>query len=197
MRRKLAGIILGGLLAASWLNATAAEDSVKILLGGGLVISPGYMDFIDDAYTGYDESSGIGWLDFYGGLEFPVNPKFCIIGGCDLFVNSVDVSGGPLDETYANLILIPSVYGQLYLDSSQQVYVNGGVNLPVPSTGSDNFDFSNDGVGLGVNAGIRLAEVFRIEAGYTYVPVTVESPGGGDEDYNFGGPQLRAILSFW
>ena len=201
-------LAMGCVLAATLLHAIPVEaqdskdvDQFDVLLGGGLVVSPGYGDFIDDAYTLYNEDAGLGWLDLFAGVEYHPDPLFGIIGGFDVFVNSVDVNGGPLDETYSNLILLPSIYGQLYLDEEGKFYINAGINLPVPTTGSDYFDYENNGVGVGVNLGAQLAEVFRIEAGYVLVPVTVKPTSRNvtsfkEDDYNFGGVQVRAMLSF-
>ncbi len=179
------------------------DDRFDVLIGGGLVFSPEYKDFIDDVYesNGYDDSGGGGWLDLYAGLEFRPAPQFGIIAGCDFWFNGVDASGGPLDETYANVIVIPSLYGQLYFTESRMFYINGGVSLPLPGTGSDNFEFENNGLGLGANIGVELASLIRIEAGYTYMPITAKTTSsnplpGGEKDYNFGGPQIRLLLAF-
>lgn len=178
-------------------------DDFDVLIGGGFIISSGYQDFIEDAYNpyNYSDSGGDGWLDLYFGVEFRPAPQFGIIAGCDLWLNGVDADGGLLDETYANAIVIPSVYGQLYLTESRMFYINGGINLPLPGTGSDYFEFENNGLGLGANIGVELADLLRIEAGYTYVPITAKTtsnyPGpAGEKDYNFGGPQIRLLLAF-
>lgn len=179
------------------------DDRFDVLIGGGLVFSPGYSDYIDDAYeaNGYSDAGSGGWLDLYAGLEFRPAPQFGIIAGCDLWFNGVDASGGPLDETYYNMIVIPSLYGQLYFTESRMFYINGGVNFPLPESDSDNFDFESDGVGFGANLGVELANLIRIEAGYTYLPIKAKATSsnpvvGGEEEYNFGGPQIRLLLAF-
>jgi hypothetical protein len=206
LKATLATVLVAALCHASTDRTAGGDqplDQFKILLGGGLILSPGYMDFLDDFYTaaGYGNEGGLGWIDLYGGIEVRLNQQFGIIVGCDLWINGVDAVGGELDESYATAILIPSLYGQLYLNDSGTFYINAGINLPVPSTGSDYFDFSNDGLGFGLNAGVQFAEVFRVEAGYAYVPVTAEATPGNsfwpsENDYDFGGPQIRALLSF-
>ena len=216
MTKKLLNIALGTMLAVSLCHAQedsgiesaanvseSAVDTFDLLLGGGFVISSGYQDYIDDVYdnSGYSDSGGYGWLALYVGGEFRPDPQFGIIGGCDLWLNGVDVTGGPLDENYANIILIPSVYGQFYFTESRTVYINGGLNLPLPVTGSDYFEFENNGIGLGANIGVELAETFRIEAGYTHVPVKAKATASnpvlsGEEEYNFGGLQIRMLLAF-
>ncbi len=199
-------MIMGCVLVGSVLSASAAEeDQVDLVLGGGLLFSSDYDEFIDDAYgsAGYSDAGGTGWVDFYGGVEFHIDEQLALLLGCDALVNTVDANGGLLNETYANLILAPSVYGQLYLTPEQTVYVNGGFSLPLPATGSDYFELENNGIGIGANIGVRLAEVFRIEAGYLYLPVTAKATSsnpvyapGTQEDYNFGGLMFRALLSF-
>lgn len=178
-------------------------DDFDVLIGGGFVISPGYQDYIDDAYSSslYSDSGGDGWLDLYFGVEFRPASQFGIIVGCDLWLNGVDADGGLLDETYANAIVIPSVYGQLYFTESRMFYINGGINLPMPGTGSDYFEFENNGLGLGANIGVELADLLRIEAGYTYVPITAKATSShpvvfDEEDYDFGGAQIRLLLAF-
>ncbi|MBN2161588.1 MAG: hypothetical protein JXR25_06125 [Pontiellaceae bacterium] len=194
--KRIMGITAALLLAGTGSFAQETGD-VSLLLGGGGVISPGFVDFIDDAYSAYSDNGGYGWLDFYAGLEYRIDERFCVIAGGDMLLNGIDVSGGPLDESYSNMILVPSVYGQLWLNEEQTLYLNGGLNLPIPMTGSDLFDYKNDGIGFGGNVGVRLAEIFRIEGGISYIPVEVDGPGGyGHRSYNFGGLQLRALLSF-
>lgn len=207
MRKCLLRAVVGCLLVGSWFNASAAEedsatDQVDLILGGGLLISPEYRNFIDDVYGPfYSDAGGEGWLDLYGGIEIRADQQIALILGCDALINAVDASGGPLDETYANLILVPSVYGQIYFTPERTVYINGGVSLPLPATGSDYFDLENDGLGFGANIGVELADVFRIEAGYTYIPVTAEATSSnpvwsGEKDYSFGGFLIRALLAF-
>ncbi len=182
-------------------------DSFDFIIGGGFVVSPEFKDYIDDVYesSGYDTSGGGGWLDLYVGAEIRPAPQFGVIFGCDFWINGVDATtyGGPgtLDETYANVITIPSVYGQLYFTESRLFYINGGISLPLPSTGSDYFEFENNGLGLGANIGVELADLLRIEGGYSYVPVTAKATSvnpvlSGEKDYNFGGFQLRLLLAF-
>jgi len=194
-------VVLMGVAAHGQTNK---EDNVDFVLGGGLIGSAGYSDFIDDAYSSfYDTSGGDGWLDLYVGVEIRPAAQFGILLGCDMMINGVDATGGPLAESYGNVIMVPSVYGQLYFTESRVFYINGGISLPLPDTGSDYFEFENNGLGLGANLGVEIAGVLRIEGGYTYIPVTVKTtssnpiyPAGLEEDYNFGGVQLRALLAF-
>ncbi len=174
------------------------EDNVDLIFGGGLIVSPGYSDFVDDAYIGaFSTSDGEGWLDLYAGVEIRPAAQFGVLLGLDLLINGIDASGGPLAETYANVLVVPSVYGQLYFTEARTFYINGGVSLPLPDTGSDFFEFENNGLGLGANIGVEIADVLRIEGGYTYLPVTVKSVGlPGEKDYDFGGLQLRVLLAF-
>jgi len=180
-------------------------NRAELVLGGGLLFSSDYGEYIDDAYgsAGYSDAGGEGWLDLYIGVEIPVDDQIAVLLGCDALLNTVDAEGGPLNETYANLILAPSAYGQIYLTPKRTVYINGGLSLPLPTTSSDNFELENNGIGIGANVGVKLAEVFRIEAGYLYLPVTAKSTSsnpvyllGSQEDYNFGGFLMRALLSF-
>jgi hypothetical protein len=171
---------------------------VDLIFGGGLILSSGYSDFVDDAYSSfYSTSGGDGWLDLYAGVEIRPAQQFGILIGLDMMINGVDATGGLLAETYANIIMVPSVYGQLYLTKDRMFYVNGGINLPLPDTGSEYFELENNGLGLGANIGVEIADVLRIEGGYTYVPVTVNWVGFPlEKDYDFGGLQIRALLAF-
>ncbi len=205
--------------AASTTNSTASTDAEAVpveqvkpekrdkfdfIIGGGLVVAPEYSDYVDDVYeaAGYINTDDAGgWLDLYVGLEYRPVSRIGIIVGGDLWVNGgVDVSSGPLDETYANYIFIPSIYGQLYITS--WLYINGGVNFPMPDTGSKYFEFESDGTGFGANIGIEIADIVRIEGGYVHVPVTAKATSKNtaipafEDDYNFGGAQLRILLAF-
>ncbi len=182
------------------------QDKVGFLIGGGIVVSPGYNDYVKESYRagGYDDESGLGWLDLYAGIEFKLKSNFSIMAGSDLWVNKVEIEGGSLDESYLNTIIIPSIYGKFYFDEAKTFYVTGGLLIPFPSSNSDNFEFENDGIGLGGGIGLSTAEDgtgINFEFGYIYVPVeakaTESNPSvGGGEDYNFGGIQLRALLAF-
>jgi hypothetical protein len=186
--------------------APKKRDKFDFIIGGGLVSSSGYGDYIDDVYkaNGYSNLDDVsGWLDLYIGVEYRPASQFGIIVGGDIWINGgVDASGGGgLDETYANVIFIPSIYGQLYLTKSRWLYVNAGVNFPIPETGSDFFEFESDGVGFGANIGVEIAGVVRLEGGYVSVPVTVKATASnpllaGEEDYDFGGAQIRVLLAF-
>ncbi|MCF7816812.1 MAG: hypothetical protein K9M54_02920 [Kiritimatiellales bacterium] len=216
MNENLMKAVLGIMLAASFCHAQTDEgiegvkdgqaeatDKVAVLFGGGFVYSPGYGDFIDDTYVnqGYEDSGLGGWLDLYMGVEYKALPQVSVIGGCDLMLNAVDVSGGALDETYLNAILNPSLYGQFFTEA-RSFYVNGGISLPIPSTGSDYFEYENNGVGWGGHIGYASSTgVFRIEVGYVSVPVTAKASASnpvliGEEEYDFGGFQLKAMVGF-
>lgn len=192
----LAVAVLVGVAAR---GQTGKDDNVDLLVGGGFIVSPGYSDFIDDAYKSPNSTSdGEGWLDLYVGVEIRPAKQFGVLLGCDMLINGVDVSGGgPLDENYANIIMVPSVYGQLYFTETRTFYINGGVTLPLPDTGSDKFEFKNNGLGLGANVGVEIADLLRIEGGYSYIPVTVKGDGSSfKKDYDFGGLQIRVLLAF-
>ena len=188
---------------------TEKRDKFDFIIGGGLVSAPEYGDFIEDVYEspalGYTSLDDVsGWLDLYLGFEYRPVSRIGIIVGGDLWVNAgVDATGGVIDEAYANAIFIPSIYGQLYVTS--WLYVNAGVNFPMPETGSKYIEIESDGIGFGANIGIEIAKILRIEGGYVHVPVTVKTTSkftaatgfaGGEEDYDFGGVQLRLLLAF-
>lgn len=217
MSEKMMKAVLGVLLAASFCQAQSdmgidgAKDSqaeatgtIAVLFGGGFVYSPGFGDFVDDAYVsqGYEDSGLGGWLDLYAGVEYKAMPQVSVIGGCDLMLNAVDVVDGTLDETYLNAILNPSLYGQFYFTEARSFYVNGGISLPIPSTGSDYFEYENNGVGWGAHIGYASSTgVFRIEVGYVSVPVTAKASASNpvpieEEEYDFGGFQLKAMVGF-
>jgi len=171
------------------------DDKVDVLLGIGFAFSPGYSDFIDDNYA---DSTGIGgWLDLYLGVDYKITPQLSVFGGVDFWMNGVDVVGFQ-SESYINTIFIPSIYAQYYFTKSRTFYVNGGIGLPIPNTGSEYFDYSSDGVTLGGNIGIAVGEgTARFEAGYLMVPVKVESLSSGvSKDYDFGGFQFRFMFGF-
>jgi len=185
--------------------APEKRDKFDFIIGVGLVAAPEYGDYLDDVYgplySGLDDYEG--WVDLYLGFEYRPVSRFGIIVGGDLWINGgVDASGGPFDESYANTIIIPSIYGQLYLTKSGWLYVNAGVNFPIPDTGSKYFEFNSDGTGFGVNIGVEIADILRIEAGYVSVPVNVEATSKNlptpafDKDYDFGGAQVRVLLAF-
>lgn len=208
MKHYIKGLVV---IAMAWGMSAAGEevntekkvDKFDVLIGGGFVLSSGYQDYVDDVYSfaGYSDQGGYGWLDLYLGFEFRPVEQFGIIVGGDIWVNGVDVVGGAIPETYVNTILIPSIYGQYYFTKSRTVYINGGINFPIPNTGSDYFEFESNGLGVGFNIGVELADIFRIEGGLVSVPVKVKSTPAnpvvsGEGEYDFGGLQLRMLLAF-
>lgn len=209
MNKHMKTILMVGVLAvvctAGIVFAEDAEpqDKLDFMLGGEFVISPGYNDYTDEAYPGYDSVGGYGWIGLLLGLEYKVTPQISVIGSCDLWFNSVEVTGGALDESYLNVIVLPAIYAQYYFTQSRSFYVNAGINLPLPSTGSDYYEFSGNGVGFGGNLGFAFGynKNMRFEAGYVIVPVEAEATPSnpvlsGTEDYNFGGFQARFIFAF-
>jgi len=190
-------------------DAPKKRDKFDLIIGGGLVFSSGYGDYLDDVYSpanGYINLDDFaGWVDLYLGVEYRPAEQFGIIVSGDIWLNGgVDASGGgSLDETYANAIFIPSLYGQFYFTKSRTFYINGGINFPIPETGSDFFEFESDGIGFGVNIGVEIADLLRIEGGYVSVPVKVKATTAaslalfpGEESYDFGGAQIRLLLAF-
>jgi len=185
-------------------HAKEKEDRFDITIGAGIVSSSGYEDYVDDAYGvgNYIDEDIYGWLDLYAGIEYRPFKQFGIIGGCDVWLNGLEVAGGAIDESsFINTIVIPSLYGQLYLTKSRLFYVNAGINFPIPSAGSSFFEFDSSEIGYGVNIGMELFNLLRIEGGYTYVPVTVKKTASNllpfqETDYDFGGPQIRVLLAF-
>ena len=154
-----------------------------------------------NGYVNLDDFSG--WVDLYIGAEYRPVEQFGIIVNGDIWLNGgVDAPrGGAFGETYANAIFIPSLYGQFYFTKSRTFYINGGINFPIPETGSNFFEFESDGLGFEVNIGVEIADLLRIEGGYVSVPVKVKATASnpllsGEEDYDFGGAQIRLLLAF-
>jgi len=210
MNHKLLEIAAVAMLSLSICRAGEKKDSFDIMIGAGIVSSPGYEDYIDDAYSdaaNYIGDNVYGWLDLYAGIEYRPFKQFGIIGGCDVWLNGLETAAektaGIDESSYFNSLVIPSLYGQLYLTKSRLFYVNAGINFPIPTAGSSFFEFESSEIGYGVNIGMELFNLLRIEGGYTYVPVTVKEtsnipPGYNYEetDYDFGGPQIRVLLAF-
>jgi hypothetical protein len=205
MKHKLLKIITVATLSLTLSHAEEKKDSFDITIGAGIVSSSGYEDYINDAYFNagsYIDKDVYGWLDLYAGLEYRPFSQFGIIGGCDVWLNGLESLGGVIEESsFVNMIIIPSLYGQLYLTKSRLFYINAGVNFPIPDAGSSYFEFDSAEIGYGVNIGVELFELLRIEGGYTYIPVTVKKTSSNptvyeETDYDFGGPQIRLLLAF-
>ena len=81
------------------------DDKVDVLFGVGFVFSPGYSDFIDDVYSAYDSSGGLGWLDLYLGVDYKITPQLSVFGGVDFWMNFVDELYG---EQYMYIVLSTS-----------------------------------------------------------------------------------------
>ncbi len=209
MKYKQWKIVVGLVLAFSACHAVAEAqegDKFDFIVGLGFVIAPEYGDYVDDVYNaaGYlslDDTAG--WIDLYLGVEYRPVEQFGILVGSDLLFNgggdATSIGGvGGIDETYVNAILLPSIYGQFYFTQSRTFYINGGINFPIPETGSDFFGWESDGVGFGANIGVEIADVVRIEGGYVSIPIKTEVTANNPvaTGYDFGGAQLRVLLAF-
>ncbi len=169
------------------------DDKVDVLLGAGFAFSPGYGDYMDETYADYTGLAG--WIDLYLGVDYKITPQLSVFGGADFWFNAVEEVFG---DSYMNTVITPSVYVQYYFTPARTFYVNGGIGLPIPSTGRDGVDWSANGVTLGGNVGYAVGEgTVRFEVGYLMVPVTAEAPGTSfSEDYDFGGVMLRFLFGF-
>ncbi len=201
------------LLAGSVVFAAGGEtqeDKLDFQIGAGFIFSPGYRDFIDKVYGDYDSTGGYGWMALHAGLEYKETPAFSIIAACDLWLNGVDVSGGAQDESYVNTMVLPSVYVQYqflesYTDYTESciLYVNAGIGMLIPSTGSDYSEFDAAAPTIAGNVGWTFGSrrKSKLELGYMFAYVDAEATGSnpvltGSRKFDFGGFQLRYIQSF-
>lgn len=179
------------LIAAPLVAAAANEKPVAIELGGGIIISPGYGNLLEDAYP-RASSPGIGaWLDLQGGIRFRLTDQFSISPTLGVLLNYVIVSGGGQDENYLNTIVVPSVSARYSFSKAPSLYVGGELNVNSPNTGSDRYDLKSDGLGYGGFIGYALAGGMNMEAGYLNLPVKTRFT-----KENLGGIVLRASFAF-
>ncbi|NCC49805.1 MAG: hypothetical protein EOM20_01185 [Spartobacteria bacterium] len=75
------------------------------------------------------------------------------------------------------------------------MYLEGGLNIPIPGTGSDIYDYENDGIGLEGVFGMTFIKRIDVEFGYEQLPVKVKG-GRKERSEDFGGFILRARYVF-
>jgi len=165
----------------------AAADDVDVVIGGGIVISPGYNDVLNDAYPEYTVTGGYGWMDLLLAVQFNASEQLAFTAGTDLFFNYV--SG---DLSFSSTIVLPSVSVLYKFKQGSSIYVSGQINCGFPSSSSSRIDLESDGVGAGGTIGWASGDAFSIEAGYVHVPVTVNDV----LSENFGGGFGRCRLTF-
>ena len=180
-------IVCSALLAALPAVATAQEDATDIILGIGLVISPGYNDVFDDAYSDSSTSGGYGWLDLQFGVRIDTADRLSISPSVDLLVNFVSGS-----DSYANTIVLPSVSAQYAFEEGSSFFLRGEVNYGIPNMGGDRVDAESGGVGFGGALGYAFDIGIDVELGYVHVPVEINNVL--DED--FGGVRIKVRGSF-
>ena len=176
------------------MQVVAGQKDTQFVVGVGIVISPDYRDLLEAAYPNADLWGGYGWLDLHLGLRFNANENFSITPQLGFLFNLVSIDYYYFDyydtwheeDSYFNTIIVPSISARYAFNKAPSLYLRAEVNYNIPNTGSDAYDFSSGGVGVGGMVGYEFKGGWHLEGGYTYIPVDVEW-WGGKEDRNIGG----------
>lgn len=162
----------------------AEAEGIQFDVGVGTVISPEYRDMLEDRY--FDVEGGWGWWELRLGLRYNVNEQFSVTPTGRLLLNYVDVLG---DDSYVNTIVVPSVVLRYAFNQNPSFFISGEVNYNIPNSGSDLHEFESGGIGYGGTLGYVFTGDWSIEAGYSYIPVEVDTGNeniGGGVVFRFG-----------
>ena len=186
------------------LSAQIMEEQPKkinIVLGGGMIISPDYHDYLESRFSGsgVTVAGGYGWIGVDAGLQYNVSPNLSIIPEVAFWFNFVDVGSSDL---LTNTMIVPGVSARYQFSETPSLFFRGELNLNIPSL-DDVFVIEDEyivgtttpsgGIGFGGALGYNFG-LMAMELGYTYLPVDVF----GDlslEATNMGGLLFRASLS--
>jgi hypothetical protein len=167
-------------------GASAQDKPVALRFAQGAVFSPGYRDFLDEAFSDYDIFGGFGFLNVEASVQFRPSPFFSLFLNIDGFVNYF--SG---DKFFLNVIGAPSIGAQLALSSEGGTpYFRVDLNRSFPYTGAEDEEWQSRDLGVNFLGGWRLESGREFELGYIALPARVLDRG----DYNFGGFVIRFRL---
>jgi hypothetical protein len=193
---KTMGVACLSVLVLVGRQTQAAEDQDGSPVSGDIsahfIFSPGLKSFLDDLYDDYDLTGGGGWFGLQGGVPIRVGHYVEIKPSLSGVFNAISVMGGRQDEDYLNFMVIPAVAAKV-LTPGQTIrfFVGCEGNYNIPSTTSDEVDFSSDGFGGALFLGLEIQRNGHIELGYEYLPVMTDIG-----DYDFGGVMLRGGYTF-
>jgi hypothetical protein len=190
------------ILASGVLAEGQAQQSPAFRIGAGITFSPEYREMLDDLYPDDEIYGGFGWVNLSAGVDIPLSSVFSIIPSATFYFNAVDAESE--DDFYFNTMVVPALAAKLKLsDAPDTLFLQGEINYGYASSGSDNIDDIEGGVGYGAAIGYQFDGGIDMSLGYSYIPVdvTYEYGGywGGDwdkETYNFGGVEFKFSKTF-
>lgn len=183
------------LLVLGTLAAHGEANAVKPELGLGFVLSPGYRDTLDAAYSDADVSGGYGWLELYFGMRYTAFPQFELMPKIEVLANYVSSTG--YGDSFANAIIQPAVNARYLFSEGDSFFVEGELSYNITYTGSDAFDVDG-GIGYAGFVGYRWEAGVGVSIGYSMLATDVTYGDWDQEsgDENFGGVELRFSATF-
>jgi hypothetical protein len=191
------------ILATSVLAQEQPQQSPAFKIGAGITISPEYRELLDDVYPSEDIYGGYGWVNLGAGVDIPLSGVFSIIPSATVYFNAVNTE----NDTYVNTMLVPALAGKIKLsEAPDTLFLQGEVNYGYASSGADNIDDMEGGVGYAATIGYQFDGGMDLSLGYSYIPVDVtyhpESYWGEDnagwrkDTYNLGGVEIKFSKTF-
>jgi hypothetical protein len=181
---------------SAWGQEQRPANEIGFAAGAGLIISPDYNDFLDEAYADYDLAGGFGWGQIYVGAVYRLQDNLVVSPTVALMANIVSATGGSMDEDYINYIILPAVAARFAFEDAPSLYVGGELNYNIPNTTSDEIEFSSGGLGYGALIGFTFGGGFCIEAGYLNIPMEGKSDDVIADENLGGGYVVRGGIAF-
>jgi hypothetical protein len=186
---KLARLALVASVAILSLAVTPSHANPSLACDFGLTFSPGYRSMMDDVYSDYEQTGGLGFLGVTAGLAFDLAPQTYLSLGAGWDLNFVVIEGMG-DESYMNNVIFPFVALTYAFQEGASPYLKAELNYDVPKTGSDRVEWKSGGIGFGLFGGFEFSHGWAVQAGYRSLPVDVGPKGFVDvisTSYNMGG----------
>ena len=153
-----------------------ASDPSPVRLGADVIylISPGYHQFLNDAFSGV--SGGYGWIGADVGLLIRMTDRFALQPKIEGYFNAVNVSQrGTSDTTNLNVMGVPALALKTYLyqNGAMELGLNAQIGVPMISTELPGVTMKRDGLGYAFSGSMRLKKSVDIQLGYSYYPIRV------------------------
>ena len=186
--RVACGLMAGLLGLAQPVSTWGAENAFRPGLGIGLLVCPGFNDYMEELSSDGDAASA--WLNVHLGVKIRVTDHWAVVPILDAFANG---NGGGIENRMQAL----SANARYTFKEGSAFYLQGGPGLILASGGGDKAEFEGGNLGGVISAGFAFKFGLELDLGYNYCPVDVTRTSNQRETTeNFGGPQLRAGFRF-
>jgi hypothetical protein len=189
------GWVTGMLLLLRTAPARGEDASVRPEIGPGVLVSPGFHEYMGDLSSDGDAASA--WAVFHISAKIGLSDRWSLVPVLDLCANG-NGDGGGLE----NGMQILGVNVRRTFGDRSAFHVQAGPSLVLASGGGHDADFEGGNLGgeasIGYGFRIRSARFGpEVGLGYSYCPVDATRMSDHETTTeNFGGPFFRVGFRF-